>query len=504
MPLNIGIDFGTSTLYVTRWNETQRIAEPIPNITRDQAEKFIDNVIYYESISNQIIGKSALRRGITHPQNYVDYVKRKIDDAHENWSTFIDSLNKELTVEDIITDIFKHLKLRIEELHAGDTIDNVVISVPYAFQDKERKIIKNSAIKAGLNVKKLIEEPVAAAISYGVFYNNTHQFTQRESLLVFDFGGGTVDVTLFEIKPAKNQGLSIEVINTDGEKYLGGKDIDDIVYQKLIEQIQKQNKCENVVLSKKNQHKLLEEAKRIKENLSEMEEDEAYLVFDKDSDSHDYEPLDVTITLKQFNDWLKESNLISKIEEVLNRTFNPDIVDIEPKNLDKVLLVGGSSNIRLVQDFVQEYLGQEGIYMQQDPAEMVGCGAGIYCGSLVDQSLNYNIIDKINSSIGIKAENNRFDILVRRNTSYNKYTPSKQYILPRNVNKFIVRVYQGTSSVISENTHNEIGVIKIDNPEKYQGGRFRLQLGTDNSGLVLYRLLDIGQNVIQEGSIENN
>ena len=185
-------------------------------------------------MTNQVIGKLAFEKGILDPFNVVEGIKRKLE--YDNWKQRIASIGQELSSEEIATDIFKVIKNRVEGIHGGTPVEGVVISVPFAFQSKERQRIKNAAENAGLNVMKLIEEPVAAAICFGLFHEVVKN-NKKEKVLIFDLGGGTFDVTIFELVKQSDDTIRVEVLNTDGHKNLGGKDIDDMLVKKFEESI---------------------------------------------------------------------------------------------------------------------------------------------------------------------------------------------------------------------------------------------------------------------------
>ncbi len=185
-------------------------------------------------MTNQVIGKLAFEKRILDPFNVVEGIKRKLE--YDNWKQRIASIGQELSSEEIATDIFKVIKNRVEAIHGGTPVEGVVISVPFAFQSKERQRIKNAAENAGLNVMKLIEEPVAAAICFGLFHEVVKN-NKKEKVLIFDLGGGTFDVTIFELVKQSDDTIRVEVLNTDGHKNLGGKDIDDMLVKKFEESI---------------------------------------------------------------------------------------------------------------------------------------------------------------------------------------------------------------------------------------------------------------------------
>ena len=195
------------------------------------SDEVFPNVIYYCQNGEKLVGKAALKRAAIDPQNGVVGVKRKL--VEDNWEYNIPALSTKYSPVDVATDIFSYIKDKISTNNGGAGIDGVVISVPYVYGNKERLKIRRSAERAGLNVLDLIEEPVAAAISYGLF-QKTSTMGHSETIMVFDFGGGTLDITVFLYEKSTDGRVSIEVLNTEGIRDFGGQVIDDILLTKVV------------------------------------------------------------------------------------------------------------------------------------------------------------------------------------------------------------------------------------------------------------------------------
>ncbi|RLB84885.1 MAG: hypothetical protein DRH26_18765 [Deltaproteobacteria bacterium] len=481
--LFLGIDFGTSTNYVTRWDAQKKVAVPVVGITRQHGgQNFIDNIIYYESVTNQVIGKLAFEKGILDPFNVVEGIKRKLE--YDNWKQRIASIGQELSSEEIATDIFKVIKNRVEGIHGGTPVEGVVISVPFAFQSKERQRIKNAAENAGLNVMKLIEEPVAAAICFGLFHEVVEN-NRKEKVLIFDLGGGTFDVTIFELVRQFDDTIRVEVLNTDGHKNLGGKDIDDMLVKKFEESI---DGYELALISderqrRKDQLNLIEEAKRVKENLALAEDEDAFC-----ADLDQRRVLEMEITLEEFNKWLIRHGFIGRVREVLESAL--DEIEFEPGDIDRIVLVGGSSNIPLIQQEIEKIFGKKAESIR-NPGELVGEGAGIYCGSLLDKSLNYEIVTKISHAIGVKTTG-KFAPLIQRNSKYEAFSDIRYFsVTNRTDRRTKIEVYQGNSTDITECSF--VGQIQIDG-SKLPESQIGIQLGTDKNGIVNYKLYKINES----------
>ena len=214
--LLIGIDFGTSTNFVTKYDFNKKDAVSIANMGSYGGSNIFDNNLYIQGKDNYIIGDS--KKQHSDPENFFEDVKRYIIDDNKKYR--VPNLdNKDISAQDIAEMVFYSIRKKIEEVIENNKIDGVVITVPYSYGKKYRQRLQEAAQKAGLNVIKLIEEPVAAAISYGIF-GDTIEDNKKEKIAVFDLGGGTFDITIFNFEKSNAQNAKIEVLNTDGvEKY---------------------------------------------------------------------------------------------------------------------------------------------------------------------------------------------------------------------------------------------------------------------------------------------
>lgn len=482
----LGIDFGTSTNYITRVTNTGEIRK-VENVGSSfGADSIFNNVIYYESDTNFIIGSAAINRRSAEPHNFVGEVKRKLE--QDDWSQPIKSLEKNLNALEIATDIFKEIKTRIETNEGGNAIEGVVISVPFAFQHTERQKIKKAAEDAGLNVLGLIEEPVAAALCFGLFDDTAS--TESEKVLIFDLGGGTFDVTIFEFSKTTEGDISIEVLNTDGDKNLGGKDIDDLILKRLKEKLpynideiqdEKQMRKEYLELSK--------EAERVKINLSQYEDENVFI-----GNLYNGNTLDLDITRDDLSDWIRKEGFISKINNTLDRSLIE--VDLEPEDIDRIILVGGTSNIPIIKELVETFFNKKPELIK-NPRELVGEGAGIYCRQLINNQGKLNITRKISYSIGVNS-GNRFTPLIARNSKYEEFSDRKEYVIKNN-NKCAIKVYQGNSYDLQRCSYT--GSIEIDPAQDLLDNKLWLELGTDPNGIVKYRVYNSNHDLIKDGEL---
>ncbi|MGA1870352.1 MAG: Hsp70 family protein [bacterium] len=490
----LGIDFGTATNYVTKWDFKKTDAMPVENLGGYGGGYFWDNVIYYESPTNYIVGEKAYKKGVTEPLNFVKDIKRYIED--DKWRVKIKSLNKELAAVDVAADIFRVIKDKVEKNEGGKSIDGIVISVPFAFQHRERQKIKLAAEKAGLKVMGLIEEPIAAAISFGL-HSKSIENNKKEKILVFDLGGGTFDVTIFDLMRKSDNSIKVEVLNTDGHKNLGGKDIDSMLVEQFLGSLGHDGKEVNISDEKKykqDQLALVMEARKVKEELSEADEVDVYLARLFDNCTLDIEGL----TREEFNNWLRKNGFVSKVKEVLYNSLED--IDLEVSDIERIILVGGSSNIPYIQDLIEKTFHRKA-ESKEDVGRLVGHGAGIYCGKLLDNSLNYEVITKVSHDIGIKLDG-RFLKLIKKNERYETFSDYKEIGIGNQAKTMSIGIYQG---VYSNKDHcSLIGKITLDNVSKLPEKKIKIKLGTDKNGIVKYILSDVKGKVIKEGEVTSD
>ncbi|WP_462409377.1 Hsp70 family protein [Neobacillus sp. Marseille-QA0830] len=482
MSLYVGIDFGTSTLYVTKWDDEKQMAVPVPNLIPSEygSSNYVDNVVYYEESGNLIMGKKAVKHILLDPWNGVSEIKRHLDD--DGWFREIRGQKKMAT--EIITDIFTYIKMRVETIYGGKEITGAVISVPYAFEPKERKKIETAARKAGIPVLALIEEPVAAALSSGLF--DELKPGSKETVLIFDLGGGTFDVTLFDAILGLDGNKSVIVKNTDGDRLLGGADIDQLIADKFLAMM---NVGSELLHDPRFQNELFEEARQTKIGLSDMQEYDIFKKFEIVE-----EPLEKVITRSQFEGWLMGS-FLHKIDNVLDRVLED--VSVKVSEVDQIILVGGTSNIPVIAKRVTDFFGKRP-KMMDDPGELVGKGAAIYCGISVGSSDEINVIRRSSHGFGVRITNKTIKPILMRNELYGQYSPFYDFSIPIDKQKGKVVIYQGNSPFVEH--CSEAGYIVV-NQRDYPSGVIRLQLKMSDSGLVYYRTFDEKSKFVSEGEL---
>lgn len=495
MSIYLGIDFGTSTNYITRWNENDGSIKAVPNLdpTIYTGDEVFPNAIYYCQNGDKLVGKAAVKRASIDPQNAIIGVKRKL--VEDNWEYTIPALNIKYSPVDVATDIFYYIKNKISINNGGTDIDGVVISVPYAYGNKERLKIKRAAERAGLNVIDLIEEPVAAAISYGIFQKSS-TMGHSEKIMVFDFGGGTLDITIFLYEKAPTGIVSIEVLNTEGIRDFGGQIIDDILISKVAK------KAGVSVNEINNLDQRLKFQSDLNARIVQMKEESIYWDSDEEEDLDDnISGIQVTTTINNddIENWLRGERVVEKIRDTVNDAlWNCGDKGLEPDDIDKVLLVGGSSNLPIVKKTLKSIFGKAPEECDNiEINKMVGYGAGVYCGMKVQNKNNINIIQKLSYSIGVRV-GTKFNKLIEKNERYGSFSKPKEYALAENKDNAYIEIYQGNSEDINKCFY--IGKIPLSNLVVGNDNKIEISLGTDKSGMVVYKIFSNGK--YYEGMVE--
>lgn len=489
MSLNIGIDFGTSTLVIAKWNKEKNIPELTPHIVPSQYgnNEQLDNAIFYEDNAELTIGRTALKKLSVTPQNGVREIKRHLH--KDEWRKMIHG--EEKTTVDIMQDVFTYIEQQLRRVYGNETIDNVVISVPYAFEQKERKKIEQAATQSNLPVVALIEEPVAAALSSGLF--DLIEKGSKENVLIFDLGGGTFDVTIFEASIDEESNKHISVISTDGDKTLGGVDVDKIITNKIIENFE--NPLDYTTLDEHQKNKidylLFEESRKIKHELSEVMDVPVFIFLDEFEMVSEfvYERTELEADLERvFN---------LKIKQVLQRVLTS--ANLKPKQIDQIILVGGSSNIPSVSNIIQG-LFERAPKIIDDPSVLVGKGAAIYCGILADEVNDIIIERRTNQGFGIK-QGNRIKMLLEKNEAYLTESPYYDVVIPPNKSGGKIAVYKSENDDLMSS--EKIGFITVI-ASHYERNQVRMQLYISDKGSLRYRTYNISGELISEQDVVQN
>lgn len=406
----IGIDLGTTNSVVA----VMEAGEPTV-ITNPEGARVTPSVVAVTKNNERLAGQVAKRQAITNPENTIYSIKRfmgrkfgeiseeksivpyKVVKA-ENGDAWVELNKKELAPPEISAMVLQKLKSAAEE-YLGESIEEAVITVPAYFNDSQRQATKDAGKIAGLDVKRLVNEPTAAALAYGLDKKGD------ETIAVFDFGGGTFDISVLEV----GDGV-VEVKATNGDTHLGGDNIDQIVIDWIVEEFKKDQGID-LSADKMAIQRLREAAEKAKMELSSAQETDINLPF-VTADSSGPKHLSLSLTRAKFE---------QLADDLLRRTLKPcakalDDAGLDPSQIDEVVLVGGSTRIPKVQELVCSFFGREP-HHGVNPDEVVAIGAAIQAGVLGGDVKDVLLLDVTPLSLGIETLGSVSTPLIPRNTT---------------------------------------------------------------------------------------
>jgi molecular chaperone DnaK len=389
MPKAVGIDLGTTNSVVSVLEAGEPVV--IPNA---EGARTTPSVVAFSKSGEVLVGEVAKRQAITNPDRTIRSVKR-----HMGTSWTVDVDGKAYTPQEISARVLQKLKADAEA-YLGDTVSQAVITVPAYFDDAQRTATQEAGTVAGLEVLRIINEPTAAALAYGLDKEETDQ-----TILVFDLGGGTFDVSVLEI----GDGV-FEVKSTHGDTSLGGDDWDQRVIDWLVEQFKGEN---GVDLSKDAmaEQRLKEAAEKAKIELSAVQSTQVNLPFITATDAG---PLHLDYTLSRAKFQELTADLVEKVKTPLDQAIKD--AGLSKEQIDHVIMVGGSTRMPAVQDIVREHTGKEpnkGV----NPDEVVAVGAAIQAGVLKGDVKDVLLLDVTPLSLGIETKGGVMTKLIERNTT---------------------------------------------------------------------------------------
>ena len=385
----VGIDLGTTNSVVSVLEAGEPVV--IPNA---EGSRTTPSVVAFSKTGEVLVGEVAKRQAITNPDRTVRSVKRQMGTS---WTIDIDG--KKYTAQEISARILGKLK-RDAEGYLGDTVSQAVITVPAYFDDAQRTATKEAGQIAGLEVLRIINEPTAAALAYGLDKEEKDQ-----TVLVFDLGGGTFDVSILEI----GEGV-FEVKSTSGNTHLGGDDWDQKVIDWLVKSF-KDTEGVDLANDKMALQRLKEAAEKAKIELSSVQETQINLPFIT-ATSEGPKHLDIKLTRAKFNE------LTADLVEACRGPFDAAIKDagLKTSDIDHVVLVGGSTRIPAVQELVQSLTGKEP-HKGVNPDEVVAVGAAVQAGVLKGEVKDVLLLDVTPLSLGIETKGGVMHRLIERNTT---------------------------------------------------------------------------------------
>ena len=459
----IGIDLGTT-------NSCVAIMEGgnVTIIPNSEGARTTPSVVNIKDNGEVVVGEIAKRQAVTNPTSTVSSIKTHMGSDYK-----VEIFGKKYTPQEISAMILRKLK-KDAEAYLGEEVKEAVITVPAYFTDSQRQATKDAGVIAGLDVKRIINEPTAAALAYGL------EKKKEEKVLVFDLGGGTFDVSVLEI----SDGV-IEVISTAGNNHLGGDDFDNEVINWLVTEFKKETGLD-LSNDKMAYQRLKDAAEKAKKELSTLMETSISLPFitmDATGPKH----LEMKLTRAKFDDLTKH---LVEATQGPTKTALKD-ANLDTKDIDEILLVGGSTRIPAVQEWVENFFGKKpnkGI----NPDEVVAAGAAIQGGVLMGDVKDVLLLDVTPLSLGIETAGGVFTKMIEKNTTIPVKKSDVYSTYANNQTAVTIKVFQGERARAIDN--HILGEFNLEGIPAAPRGvpKIEVTFDIDANGIVHVSAKDLG------------
>ncbi|MEE6705705.1 molecular chaperone DnaK [Weissella confusa] len=471
----IGIDLGTtnSAVAVLEGGQPKVITNPNGGRTTPSAVSFKNGEVQ--------VGDTAKRQAITNPDTILS-IKSHMGDA--NYKVTVDG--KDYTPQEISAMILQYIKKYAED-YLGETVDKAVITVPAYFNDAQRQATKDAGKIAGLEVERIINEPTAAALAYGL-----DKLENDEKVLVYDLGGGTFDVSILEL----GDGV-FEVLSTNGDTHLGGDDFDEKVIDWLAENFKNEHgvdlKADKLALQRLKD--AAETAKKTLSSANEAQIDLPFITATNEGPLH----IQTTLTRAQFNQLT--ADLVKRAEEPVRNALKD--AGLTMNDIDKVILNGGSTRIPAVQESVKALTGKEPDH-SINPDEAVALGAAVQGGVITGDVKDVVLLDVTPLSLGIETMGGVFTKLIDRNTTIPTSKSQVFSTAADNQPAVDIHVLQGERSMAADN--KTLGRFQLtDIPAAPRGvPQIEVKFDIDRNGIVSVSAKDLGTNKEQKITIQSS